>query len=45
MIGKLRKYKTTPMAIDQYIDLAVPENIILQALHLLFPEAENYVHN
>jgi DNA invertase Pin-like site-specific DNA recombinase len=41
MIGKLRKYKTTPMAIDQYIDLAVPENIILQALHLAFPEAEN----
>lgn len=40
MIGKLRKYKTTSMAIDQPIDLAVPENIILQALHLVFPEAE-----
>lgn len=41
MVGKLRKYKTTPMAIDQSIDLSVPESIVLMAIYLAIPEAEN----
>jgi len=41
MIGILRKYKTTPMAIDQPIDFSVPESTVMLAVYLSVPEAEN----
>lgn len=41
MIGKLRKYKTTAMAIDQPIDFFVPESTVMLAVYLAVPEAEN----
>ncbi|MCL1034013.1 recombinase family protein [Elizabethkingia anophelis] len=41
MIGKLRKYKTTAMAIDQPIDFLVPESTVMLAVYLAVPEVEN----
>lgn len=41
MIGMLRKYKTTAMAIDQPIDFSVPESAVMLAIYLSVPEAEN----
>ena len=41
MIGVLRKYKTTAMAIDQPIDFSVPESTVMLAVYLSVPEAEN----
>ncbi len=41
MIGMLRKYKTTAMAIDQQIDFSVPESTVMLAVYLSVPEAEN----
>jgi DNA invertase Pin-like site-specific DNA recombinase len=41
MIGKLRKYKTTAMAIDQPVDFSVPESTVMLAVYLSVPEAEN----
>ncbi len=41
MIGLLRKYNTTPIAIDQPIDLSVPESTVMLAVYLSVPEAEN----
>jgi DNA invertase Pin-like site-specific DNA recombinase len=41
MIGLLRKYATTQMAIDQPIDLSVPESTVMLAVYLSVPEAEN----
>src|SRR5690606_38890501 len=41
MIGILRKYRTTPMAIDQPIDFSVPESTVMLAVYLSVPEAEN----
>lgn len=41
MLGMLRKYKTTAMAIDQPLDLSVPESTVMLAVYLSVPEAEN----
>ncbi|WP_130736793.1 recombinase family protein [Flavobacterium sp. J27] len=41
MIGILRKYRTTAMAIDQPIDFSVPESTVMLAVYLSIPEAEN----
>jgi len=41
MIGLLRKYKTTAMAIDQPIDFSVSESTVMLAVYLSVPEAEN----
>lgn len=41
MIGMLRKYGTTAMAIDQPIDFSVPESTVMLAVYLSVPEAEN----
>lgn len=41
MIGVLRKYKTTAMAIDQPIDFSVPESTVMLAVYLSVPEAKN----
>lgn len=41
MLGILRKYKTTAMAIDQPLDLSVPESTVMLAVYLSVPEAEN----
>lgn len=41
MIGMLRKYNTTAMAIDQPIDFSVPESAVMLAIYLSVPEAEN----
>lgn len=41
MLGILRKYKTTAMAIDQPLDLLVPESTVMLAVYLSVPEAEN----
>lgn len=41
MIGLLRKYSTVAMAIDQPIDFSVPESIVMLAVYLSIPEAEN----
>lgn len=41
MIGMLRKYQTTAMAIDQPIDFSVPESTVMLAVYLAVPEAEN----
>lgn len=41
MIGVLRKHSTVAMAIDQPIDFSVPESIVMLAVYLSIPEAEN----
>ncbi|UKB78632.1 recombinase family protein [Chryseobacterium sp. MEBOG07] len=41
MIGMLRKCRTTAMAIDQPVDFSVPESIVMLAVYLSVPEAEN----
>ncbi|MCD0489967.1 recombinase family protein [Pedobacter sp. MC2016-14] len=41
MIGMLRRYRTTAMAIDQPIDFSVPESTVILAVYLSVPEAEN----
>ncbi len=41
MIGTLRKYKVEPQAIEQPLDLSVPENKIMLAVYLTTPEVEN----
>jgi len=41
MIGLLRKYNATAMAIDQPIDFTVPESTVMLAVYLSIPEAEN----
>jgi len=41
IIGMLRKYRTTAMAIDQLIDFSVPESTVMLAVYLSVPEAEN----
>lgn len=41
MIGILRKYHTTAMAIDQPIDFSIPESSVMLAVYLSIPEAEN----
>ena len=41
MIGILRKHNTAVMAIDQPIDLTIPESSVMLAVYLSVPEAEN----
>lgn len=41
MLGILRRYRTTAMAIDQPLDLTVPESTIIMAFYLSVPESEN----
>ena len=41
MLGMLRKYGTTAMAINQPIDFSVPESKVMLAVYLSVPEAEN----
>src|SRR4051794_4910495 len=41
MIGTRRKYKVEPQAIEQPLDLSVPENKIMLAVYLTTPEVEN----
>lgn len=41
MIGILRKYHTRAVAIDQPVDLDVPESAVMLAVYLSVPEAEN----
>lgn len=41
MIGMLRGLNTQAMAIDQPIDFEVPESIVMLAVYLSIPEAEN----
>lgn len=41
MLGMLRELNTIPMAIDQPIDFEVPESIVMLAVYLSIPEAEN----
>lgn len=41
MIGILRKYNTRAMAIDQPVDLDIPESSVMLAVYLSVPEAEN----
>ncbi len=41
MIRMLRELNVQPMAIDQPIDLEVPESIVMLAVYLSIPEAEN----
>ncbi len=41
MIGILRKYNAMVMAIDQPIDLTIPESSVMLAVYLSVPEAEN----
>ncbi len=41
MIGILRKYNVTAMAIDQPIDFSVPESSVMLAVYLSIPDAEN----
>lgn len=41
MIGILRKYNTRTMAIDQPVDLDIPESSVMLAVYLSVPEAEN----
>lgn len=40
-IGFLRKYNTNAMAIDQPVDLEIPESSVMLAVYLAIPEAEN----
>ena len=41
MIGLLRKYNIEPQAMEQPIDLSVPESKIMLAIYLTSPEVEN----
>ncbi|MFF5383657.1 MULTISPECIES: recombinase family protein [Pedobacter] len=41
MLGILRKLNVSAMAIDQQIDLSVPESSVMLAIYLSVPEAEN----
>ncbi|WEK71159.1 MAG: recombinase family protein [Candidatus Chryseobacterium colombiense] len=41
MISNLNKYNVTPQAIEQPLDLRVPENKLLLAIYLSTPEVEN----
>lgn len=41
IISQLRKYNTTAMAIDQPVDLDIPESVVMLAVYLSIPEAEN----
>jgi DNA invertase Pin-like site-specific DNA recombinase len=41
MLGILRELNTKPIAIDQPIDFDVPESIVMLAIYLSIPEAEN----
>jgi hypothetical protein len=41
MIRVLRELNVQPMAIDQPIDLDIPESIVMIAVYLSIPEAEN----
>lgn len=41
MIGILRKYKVSVMAIDQPIDFSIPESSVMLAVYLSIPDAEN----
>jgi site-specific DNA recombinase len=41
MIGILRNFNTTAMAVDQPIDFTVPESTVMLAIYLSIPEAEN----
>lgn len=41
MIGILRKCNTRAMAIDQPVDLDIPESTVMLAVYLSVPEAEN----
>lgn len=41
MIGILRKYNTKVTAIDQPVELSVPESSVVLAFYLSIPEAEN----
>lgn len=41
MIGILRKHNTSVMAIDQPVDLTIPESSVMLAVYLSVPEAEN----
>ncbi len=41
MIRMLRDLNVQPMAIDQPIDLEIPESIVMLAVYLSIPEAEN----
>jgi DNA invertase Pin-like site-specific DNA recombinase len=41
MLGILRSLNTKPFAIDQPIDFDVPESIVMLAVYLSIPEAEN----
>jgi site-specific DNA recombinase len=41
MIGQLNKYGIEPQAIEQPLDLNVPENKIMLAIYLATPEVEN----
>lgn len=41
MLGVLRKLNTLAIAIDQPIDFEIPESIVMLAVYLSIPEAEN----
>lgn len=41
MLGILRKLNVSAMAIDQQIDLSIPESSVMLAIYLSVPEAEN----
>jgi site-specific DNA recombinase len=41
MIATLREYGVEPMAIDQPLDLEVPESKIMLAVYLAVPEVDN----
>lgn len=41
MIAKLQKYNVEPQAMEQPLDLSVPENKIMLAIYLTAPEVEN----
>jgi site-specific DNA recombinase len=41
MIGTLRKLEVEPQAIEQPLDLSVPENKMMLAFYLAAPEVEN----
>ncbi|MET6995897.1 recombinase family protein [Chitinophaga defluvii] len=41
MIRMLRELNVQPMAVDQPIDLEIPESIVMLAVYLSIPEAEN----
>jgi site-specific DNA recombinase len=41
MIGLLMKFEVQPMAIEQPLDLPVPESKVMLAVYLSMPEVEN----